>query len=89
VGTLFEDIHFSVRSLLKSPGFTCVVVLTLRLSIGFNTVMVLAIVAFAACLVLAGRATKVDPNVALRWEYVPNSKRVSADFEIAVEEGIC
>src|SRR4030095_1723223 len=35
--TLIKEVHHSIRSLIRNPGFTAVAVITLMLAIGVNT----------------------------------------------------
>jgi predicted permease len=46
VGAWLQDLRYCFRSLRKSPGLTCVVILTLGLGIGFNTAIYSVVNAF-------------------------------------------
>ncbi|HEX4948274.1 MAG TPA: ABC transporter permease [Blastocatellia bacterium] len=44
---MFQDLRFGIRMLLKNPGFTAVVILTMALGIGVNTALFTVFNAFA------------------------------------------
>src|SRR6266436_4311317 len=66
VETCWQDLHYSVRMLRKSPGFTAVVVLTLALGIGANT----AIFTLIDAVMLQSLPVRNPQELVVVWEDV-------------------
>ena len=64
MGTLLQDIRYGIRMLVKKPGFTAVIVLTLALGIGANT----TIFSFLDRVVLRPLSVR-NPRELVRLEY--------------------
>jgi predicted permease len=64
MGTLIQDLRYGLRTLLKSPGFTAVAVLTLAMGIGANTAIFSLI---SGILMRALPVQDAQHLVVLRW----------------------
>src|SRR5262245_2877419 len=73
---MFQDLRFGARMLLKQPGFSAVVILTLALGIGVNTAM---FTVFNAVALKPLRLRDVDSIVAVRG--VPQKRFSYPDYQ--------
>src|SRR5690349_2934868 len=90
MGTLRQHVRFAIRFLLKAPGFSLVVILTLALGIGANTAIFSVIYSVllrplpyphGERLVRLGEATTQAQGIAVTWANFQHWRMENSAFE--------
>jgi putative ABC transport system permease protein len=81
MGTLRQDIRFAIRMLLKNPGFTTVIVLTLALGIGANA----AIFSVLNAVFLKSLPYHNPDRIVLIWGATQDSQRNQVSFPDSID----
>jgi putative ABC transport system permease protein len=74
--TLFKDLHYAIRTLLKRPGFTAAAIITLALGIGGST----AIFTVVDAALLRGLPYKSPDRLYHLWESTPQKEFAQREF---------
>jgi hypothetical protein len=74
--TLVRDLRFSLRTLTRNPGFTCVAVLTIALGIGANSAMFSVVQG----VILAPLPFPEPDRLVILWQNRPGGPHLEASY---------
>src|SRR5208337_3197185 len=90
IESILQDLHFALRTLRKSPGFTAAAILTLALGIGANTAIFSVVYSVllrplpypgGERLVWLGESTPKAPGISVTWINFQHWRAESDAFE--------